>query len=60
MDETTVIQNSVRKKSSMKAAKRMDLIFICVMLAIPIVQWLIFWFGVNINSILFRFIGGHA
>ena len=55
MDETTVIQNNVRKKSSMKAAKRMDLIFICVMLAIPIVQWLIFWFGVNINSILMAF-----
>lgn len=55
MDETTVIQNSVRKKSSMKAAKRLDLVFICVMLAIPIVQWLIFWFGVNINSILMAF-----
>lgn len=49
MDETTIIQKNVRKKSSMNAAKRKDLIFICVMLAIPIVQWLVFWFGVNIN-----------
>lgn len=55
MDEMTVIQKNVRKKSSMKTAKRKDLIFICVMLSIPIVQWLVFWFGVNINSILMAF-----
>lgn len=32
-----------------------DLSFICVMLAIPILHWLVFWLGVNANSILMAF-----
>ena len=31
------------------------LVFIIALLIIPIVHWLIFWFGVNINSILMAF-----
>mgnify|MGYP005769050219 CR=1 FL=1 len=35
--------------------KFLDSIFICVMLAIPVMHWLIFWFGVNFNSLLMAF-----
>ena len=49
------------KKSSIKAIKRGQTVFLCVMLAIPILQWFVFWLYVNINSILLGFqntIGG--
>ena len=32
-----------------------DMVFITVMLAIPVVHWLVFWLGVNINSIFMAF-----
>ena len=43
------------KRKSMKAAKRLDLIFITAMLVIPCVHWLVFWLGVNFNSLLMAF-----
>lgn len=35
--------------------KRINTIFITVMLALPVIHWIIFWFIVNINSILMAF-----
>lgn len=35
--------------------KTKDLIFICVMLAVPISHWIIFWLIVNFNSLLMAF-----
>ena len=35
--------------------KRIDIIFIVVMLSVPVVHFAIFWFGVNINSLLMAF-----
>ncbi len=35
--------------------RKLDVIFIVVMLAVPVVHWLVFWLGVNINSILLAF-----
>ncbi len=36
-------------------SKRHKIVFVWVMLAIPVIHWLIFWLGVNLNSILMAF-----
>lgn len=38
-----------------RSKRRADLIFVCVMLALPIVQFCIMWIGTNFNSILLAF-----
>ncbi len=45
----------VKPKGKMNGKKRNKLIFVAVMLAVPIVHWLIFWLYVNLNSILMAF-----
>lgn len=45
----------LKKKSGFTAQRRMDLGFIWIMLAIPILHWLIFWLYVNFDSILLAF-----
>ncbi len=44
----------IREKMKLKR-KTKDLIFICVMLAVPVAHWFVFWLGVNFNSILMAF-----
>lgn len=46
-----------RKKKSKRWTKgrRQDLVFVCIMLAIPVLQFCIMWLGVNFNSILLAF-----
>lgn len=43
-----------RKKgeSTIQSRKKKDMIFYCMLLALPILQFIVMWFGVNINSIL--------
>ena len=36
-------------------ASKGALVFVLAVLVIPIIHWLVFWFGVNINSILMAF-----
>lgn len=38
-----------------KKLRKLDIVFIVVMLFIPIVHWLVFWLGVNIQSVLMAF-----
>ncbi len=44
-----------RKPQKMKTARRNELLFCIVFLAIPVTQMLIFYFGVNFNSIILAF-----
>lgn len=44
-------KNSIKRKK----LKKWEIIFICVMLAIPIIHWLVFWLYVNIQSVLLAF-----
>lgn len=46
-----IVPNVKRKKKRIKGST----IFVLVMLAYPVLQFLIMWFGVNINSILLTF-----
>ena len=43
------------KKRRLSAKKRKDIIFYCVFLAYPLLQFIIFYIGVNFNSILLSF-----
>ena len=45
----------IPKKKTRNAEWKINTIFITVMLIIPILHWIIFWFVVNINSILLAF-----
>ncbi len=45
----------VNKKPNKNPERRINAVFIIVMLALPILHWIIFWFVVNINSILLAF-----
>lgn len=44
-----------KHKSTIQTKKKKDLIFYCMLLALPLTQFLVMWFGVNINSILLSF-----
>ena len=44
-----------KKPSSLKTAKRKDLIFYIIMIAFPVLQFLVMYIYVNINSILLSF-----
>ncbi|MBQ7369258.1 MAG: sugar ABC transporter permease [Clostridia bacterium] len=48
-------KNDAGKTRSMSSARRMDLIFYGTMIAIPILQWCIFYFAVNFNSFFLAF-----
>ena len=45
----------VRRKKHVSPMRRGQTVFLTVMLAVPIVQWFIFWLYVNINTILLGF-----
>ncbi len=47
----------MRKRSVLRRSKqyRSDLIFYCLMIAFPVLQFLIFYIGVNLNSMLLSF-----
>lgn len=55
MIHIAVVKRGMMKKIGAKKNKRLDLIFIIVMLAAPVCHWLVFWLYVNINSILMAF-----
>ena len=44
-----------KQKPHKNPERRINAVFITVMLALPILHWIIFWFVVNINSILLAF-----
>ena len=52
-----IIKDNVaaKQKPNKNPERRINAIFISVMLALPILHWIIFWFVVNINSILLAF-----
>ncbi len=50
-DKTEILKLQKKKNPE----KRINTIFITVMLALPVIHWIIFWFIVNINSILMAF-----
>lgn len=52
MEEQTVLK---KEKAHKNPERRINTVFITVMLAIPILHWIVFWFIVNINSILMAF-----
>lgn len=43
------------QNNSKKIAKRRQTIFLFCLLVVPVAQWLVFWLGVNLNSILLAF-----
>ena len=45
-------EDAAKKK---KAVNRGAVVFLIVMLALPILQWLVFWLYININSIFLAF-----
>ncbi len=45
----------IKKSQGYKRAKILETVFIWSMIIIPIIHWLIFWLGVNLNSILMAF-----
>lgn len=45
---------SVKKKKA-GLYRRKELIFVTVMMAIPVLNFIVFWIGINLNSILFAF-----
>ena len=49
------MEHRINKKSSQKIGKRNKLIFYIAVMALPVLQFFIFWFCVNINSILLAF-----
>ena len=52
----TPVSNGTRKKKErMLKGKHKDLIFYCALMTIPIVQFCVFYIGVNFNSILLSF-----
>ncbi len=54
MTEKTLKSKKMNLKNKY-GLKRIDYVFIIVMLAIPIIHWLVFWLYVNFNSILMAF-----
>ena len=44
-----------KKRASVQIGKRKKLIFYTLMMALPLIQFIIFWIAVNINSILLAF-----
>ena len=44
-----------KQRSATKTKKRADLIFYCVMMAFPVIQFCLMWIGTNFNSILLAF-----
>ena len=53
MKETT--EKKLKAKGSNKAMQSGATIFVIAILSVPIIQWIIFWFGVNINSFRLAF-----
>lgn len=50
-----ISSESRQKKERILKGKHKDLIFYCVLMAIPVIQFCIFYLGVNFNSILLSF-----
>lgn len=48
-------RNGRKRVSTIQTKKKKDVIFYCMLLVLPITQFIIMWFGVNINSILLSF-----
>ena len=46
---------ATKAKPNKNPERRINAIFIIVMLALPVLHWIVFWFIVNINSILLAF-----
>lgn len=46
---------TTKKRKKWTKGRRADFAFVCIMLALPIVQFCIMWIGVNTNSILLAF-----
>lgn len=49
------MKGTAQKKSHFRGRTRRDLIFYCILLAFPIVQFCVFYIGTNFNSILLSF-----
>ncbi len=47
--------SQTKKKSTVMKAKHKDLLFYCLMIAFPVLQFCIFYIGVNFNSLLLAF-----
>ena len=45
----------MKKRNYGSKKRRADLIFVCIMLSLPIIQFCIMWIGVNFNSIILAF-----
>lgn len=45
----------MKEKNFKKIAKRRQTIFLCSLLVLPVIQWLVFWLGVNFDGILLAF-----
>lgn len=53
--ELNAKQQGVKKTGSLASEKRIDLIFCLLIVALPTIQFIIFYIGVNFNSILLTF-----
>lgn len=52
MEEQILVKNPQQRKNP---ERRINTVFITVMLLLPVLHWIVFWFIVNINSILMAF-----
>lgn len=52
MEEQILVKNQQPRKNP---ERRINTVFITVMLLLPVLHWIVFWFIVNINSILMAF-----
>lgn len=60
MPETTdKLNGGVKRSATMHKSKVSDMIFYCCLLAIPVLQFCVFYIGVNLNSILLSFQGNY-
>ncbi|MFR6640369.1 MAG: hypothetical protein ACLUSP_02680 [Christensenellales bacterium] len=60
MPETTEkLNGGVKRSATMHKSKVSDMIFYCCLLAIPVLQFCVFYIGVNLNSILLSFQGNY-
>ncbi len=51
----SITQKTAKLKNRMSKSRRSDLLFYCLMLVFPVLQFCIFYIGVNTNSILLSF-----
>lgn len=56
---TEKLNGGAKKRTTMHKSKVSDMIFYCSILALPVLQFCVFYIGVNLNSVLLSFKGNY-